>query len=443
MGVPVSQAEAVSAPSGTATTIAITVSAHQEDDILEIVVDWKGNQAPTVLTGWTHRFTLTTGTATTGIGQGQWWRRVGVGETVSDPTLTIGTTAVERRAICHTIRGADIDNPANTFWQKQQTVGNSATPTPPAITTLVPNYLLLHSVACRGNSAVTPPTGYNEEQDTAEGTTVCLETSTKTQATAATVSGQAASITSARWVASIVGIPSSDYAYFRSATSTTANGTSVTGTLPSGTTDDDFYDRADGMLAIVKAAGSGVTVTPTDSAWLNLTGWDLDTSTGSDSIEAFWAEYASGRNLNFARSGSGNIAVQLLTYRNVHQTAFNGNSSAKTQTGTPSTFDAQARLNTKSTVVSVIVADADTNNVHTAPSGFTERSDGLGIGSADRVYEDTGTTPSGSWTTTNAANIVGLIEILSHAGAAPSTAYVAQLPEMSRPRFERTAVIGY
>lgn len=416
MGVPISFAEAVTSPAGTGTTLVPTIPSHQEDDVLIFQGGWRGNQAPTTLTGWTHWFTSPTGTATNGCTQGVWWRRVAPSETVTSPTLTIGTTAVERRGIVYCIRGADIDNPANTFWQKQQTVGNSATPTPPGITTLAPNYLLLHLVTCRGNSAITPPTGYNEEQDSAEGTTICVEGSTKTQATAATVSGQAASISSNRWVAAIIAIPSPDYPYFRSQTSTTASGTTVTGTLPTGTIDTDFYGRADGMLAIVKGAGAGLTLTATDAAWVNVASWDLNTSTGSDSIEVFAAEYAAGRSLQFSRSGSGNIAVQLLTYRNIHQTAFIGNSSAKTQTGTPSTFDSQARQNTKSTVVTAIIADADTNNVHTAPSGFTERSDGLGIGTADRTYEDGGATPSGSWSTTNAANVVGLIELLSHAG---------------------------
>lgn len=409
-------------PTGTGTTCPSTLPSHQEDDILIVQFGWRGNQAPQTLTGWNLWFSQATGTATTGCGQGLWWRRVNPSETVSNPTLTIGTTAVERKCNAVRIRGADIDNPANTFWQKAQTLGNSASPTPAGITLPAPSYQLLHFVTCRGNSAITQPTGYTELADVAEGTTLCVEVSFKDQATGGTISGQAASISSNRWVAAIIGIPSPDYPYFRAQTSTTANGTGVTGTLPTGTTDADFYGRADGMLAVVKAAGSGVAITPTDSAWLNFTGWDLDTSSGSDSIEVFWAKYASGRNLNFGRSGSGVIDVQLLTYRNVHQTAFNGNSSAKTQTGTPSTFDAQARQNTKSTVVSVIVADAETNNVHTAPSGYIERSDGLGIGTADQTFDAGGTTASGSWTTTAAANVVGLLEILSHAGA------TAQLP---------------
>lgn len=419
-------------PSGTGTTCPSTLPSHQEDDILAVQFGWKGNQAPQVLTGWNLWFSQATGTAANGCGQGVWWRRVNPSETVSAPTLTIGATAVERKCNAVRIRGADIDNPANSFWLKQQSVGNSTAPTPAGITTLAPAYQLLHFVTCRGNSAVTQPTDYTELADVAEGTTLCVEVSFKNQATAGTISGQAASISSNRWVAAIVGIPSPDYPYFRAQTSTTANGTGVTGILPTGTTEADFYGRADGMLAIVKAAGSGVAITPTDSAWLNLTGWDLDTSTGSDSVEVFWAKYASGRNLAFPRSGSGNIAVQLLTYRNIHQTAFNGNSSAKTQTGTPSTFDAQARQNTKSTVLTVIATDADTNNVHTAPSGFTERSDGLGIGMADRVYEDGGSTPSGNWTTTNAANVVGLIELLGHAGIvaqvqAPRTMHLVRM----------------
>lgn len=418
MGVPISFAEAVTSPAGTGTTLVPTIPSHQEDDVLIFQGGWKGIQAPTTLSGWNHYFTSPTGTASNGCTQGVWWRRVAPSETVTSPTLTIGATAVERRGIVYCIRGADIDNPSNTFWQKQQTVGNSASPTPPGITTLAPNYLLLHLVTSRGNSAITPPTGYNEEQDSAEGTTICAEGSTKTQATAAAVSGQAATISSNRWVAAIIAIPSPDYPYFRSQTSTTAGSSPITGTLPTGTTDADFYGRADGMLAIVKRGGGGQDIGATDGAWTPVANWDIDTSSGSDSIEVFAAEYAAGRGLGFSSVGATNLSVQLITYRNVHQTAFIGNASAKTQTGTPSTFDAQARQNTKSTVMSVIVTDADTNTVHTAPAGFTERSDGLGIGTADRVYEDGGTTPSGSWTTTNAANVVGLIELLSHGGIA-------------------------
>lgn len=405
-------------PTGTGTTCPSTVPTHQEDDILIAQFGWRGIQNATVLTGWNHYFTSPTGNASSGCTQGLWWRRVAPAETVTAPTLTIGTTAVERKSNIVRVRGADIDNPANTFWQKQQTVGNSASPTPPAVSLPAPLYQLLHFVTCRGNSAVTQPTDYTELADVAEGTTLCVEVSFKDQLLSGSVSGQAASISSNRWVAAILAIPSPDFPYFRSQTSTTANGTGVTGILPTGTTDADFYGRADGMLALVKAAGSAIAITPDDAAFVNVTGWDIDTSSGSDSIEVFAAEYASGRGLGFARSGSGNIAVQLLTYRNVHQTTFIGNASAKTQTGTPSTFDAQTRQNTKSTVISPIVADADTNNVHTAPSGFTERSDGLGIGTADQVFEAGGTTPSGNWTTTNAANVVGLIEILSHAGVA-------------------------
>lgn len=420
-------------PTGTGTTCPSTVPSHQEDDILIAQFGWRGIQNATVLTGWNHYFTSPTGNASSGCTQGLWWRRVAPAETVTAPTLTIGTTAVERKSNIVRIRGADIDNPANTFWQKQQTVGNSASPTPPAVSLPAPLYQLLHFVTCRGNSAVTQPTGYTELADVAEGTTLCVEVSFKDQLLSGSVSGQAASISSNRWVAAIIAIPSPDFPYFRSQTSTTANGVEVIGTLPTGTTEADFYGRADGMLAIVKAAGSGILITA-DAAWANVANLDLDTSTGSDSVEVFWSEYASGRSLTFSRtlSGSGDIAVQLLTYRNVHQTAFIGNASAKTQTGTPSTFDAQTRQNTKSTVVSAIVADADTNNVHTAPSGFTERSDGLGIGTADQIFDEGGSTPSGNWVTTNAANVVGLIELLSHAGIvaqvqAPRTVYMIRM----------------
>lgn len=436
MGVAVPLNVVISNPGGTSTTLAVTVASHQEDDVLKIALAWKGVQNPTTPAGWTSYGISTTGNATSGLGMVVYWRRVNPSETVSNPTITIGGTAVERLAVSWVERGADIDNPGDTFWIRQQTVGNSATPTPPTITTLAPNNLIIEIVAARGNTAITEPSGYTEIADAAVGSTLALAVSHKTQATAATLSGQSASITSNRWVAAIIAVPSPDYVYFRSQTSQLTTGASINGAIPTGTTDADFYGRADGMLAIVKAVGSGIGITPTDAVnWVNVANWDLDTSTGSDSVEVFATKYASGRSMVFNQTGSGGITLQLITYRNVHQTAFIGNSSAKTQTGTPSTFDAQSRQNTKSTVTSIIVTDADTNNTHTAPSGFTERSDGSGTGSADRIYEDGGATPSGSWTTTNAANVVGLIELLSHAGV---TAQVQAPRTMMMARRRRT-----
>lgn len=416
MPVPVSQAESVTAPSGTGTTITITLPAHQEDDILIVQVGWKGNQAPQTLTGWTTYFSTATGTATNGCGQGVWWRRVGVGETVSNPTLTIGTTAVERRAIAYCIRGADIDNPANTFWQKQQTVGNSASPTPPGITTLAPNYLLLHLVTCRGNSAITPPTGYNEEQDSAEGTTVCVEGSTKTQATAATVSGQSATISSNRWVAAIIAIPSPDYPYFRSQTSQTATATSITGTLPTGTTAADFYGRKDLIIATVEAAGTAPSPnTPGD--WTSIATWETTTSGGATTVRKYYALYDGSIDLQFNRSGSGEISLQLCTYRNPHQTTPLGNVNVRQNaSSTTSTWDALSRSFTKSTVNASCVADG--TPTYTSPTGWTERSDGNGITTADQIFEAGGSTASASFTLSAASpTAVGLVEIKSHAGA--------------------------
>lgn len=421
MGVPVSQAESVSAPAGTGTTITITLPSHQEDDILIIQAGWKGNQAPTSLSGWTNWFTNTTGTATTGCGQGVWWRRVNPSETVSNPTLTIGATAVERRAIAYCIRGADIDNPANTFWLRQQTVGNSANPTPPGITTVAPNYLLLHLVTCRGNSGVTPPTGYNEEQDSAEGTTICTEGSTITQATAATVSNQQATITSGRWIAAIIAIPSPDYPYFRSQTSTTATATSVTGTLPTGTTATDLYGRKDLIIATVEAAGTAPT--PNVGAdWTEIATWTTTTSGGATSVGQYWALYDGSISLQFNRSGSGEISLNLSTYRNPHQTTPIGNVNVRQNaSSTTSTWDALTRAATKSTVIAVCVADGVPT--YSPPAGWIEREDGLGMSGADQIFEDTGSTASASFTLSTASpTAVGLVEVRSHAGTAPTAA---------------------
>lgn len=415
MPVPVSQAEVVSAPSGTGTTIAITLPSHQEDDVLIVQAGWKGNQAPQTLTGWNLHFSNATGTAANGCGQGIWWRRVNPSETVSNPTLTIGTTAVERRAIAYCIRGADIDNPANTFWQKQQSVGNSATPTPAGVTTLAPNYLLLHLVTCRGNSAITPPTGYNEEQDSAEGTTICVEGSTKTQATAATVSGQAASISSNRWVAAIIAIPSPDYSYFRSQTSQTATSTQVTGTPPTGLTSADFYGRKDLVLATVEAAGTAPSPnTPAD--WAEIATWSTTTSGGATTVRQYAALYDGSIDFVFVRTGSGEISLNLSVYRNAHQTVPIGNVNVRQNaSSTTSTWDALTRSSTKSTVAAICVADGVPS--YTAPAGWIEREDGLGMTCADQIFEADGSTASASFTLSTASpTVVGLVEILSHAG---------------------------
>lgn len=421
MGVPVSQAEAVTAPAGTGTTLVPTIPSHQEDDVLILQAGWKGNQAPTTLTGWTLYFSQATGTATNGCGQGVWWRRVGVAETITSPTLTIGATAVERRGIVYCIRGADIDNPSNTFWQKQQTVGNSASPTPPGITTLAPNYLLLHLVTCRGNSAITPPTDYSEEQDSAEGTTICVEGSTKTQTTAATVSGQAASISSNRWVAAIIAIPAPDYPYFRAQTSQTANSTLVVGNLPTGTTAADFYGRKDLIIATCEAAGTAPSPnTPGD--WNTIGTWSTTTSGGATTVRQAWALYDGSIDPQWNRTGSGEISLNLSVYRNAHQTVPIGNVNVRQNaSSTTSTWDALTRSATRSTVAAMCVADGVPS--YTAPAGWTEREDGLGMTCADQIFEAGGSTPSASFTLSTASpTAVGLVEILSHAGAAPPAA---------------------
>lgn len=403
-------------PAGTGTTCPSTAPSHTEDDILICQFGWKGNQAPQVLTGWNLWFSQATGNAGNGCGQGLWWRRVNPSETVAAPTLTIGATAVERKCHMVRIRGADIDNPANTFWLKQQSVGNNATPTPAGVTLLAPGYQLLHFVTCRGNSSITQPTDYTELADAAEGTTLCVEVSFKDQATAGTISGQAASISSDRWVSAIVAIPSPNYPYFRSQTSQSTTGTQITGTAPTGLTNDDFYDRADGILMIAKAAGN-VTVTAQDTAqFTKLTEFSRILGSDADTCEVFYGKAGATNNLQVNRSTSGLIVLQVIAMRNVHQTDFIGNAHSRNNAGTPAPWDSQGRQNTKSTVLAIICADAETNNVNTAPSGYTEVSDGLGIGAAYQIFEDGGSTPSDNWTTTNAANVAGLIEILSHAG---------------------------
>lgn len=415
MGVPLPLNLVVSNPGGTDTTLAVTVASHQEDDILKIALSWKGVQNPTTPAGWNSYGISTTGNSTNGLGMVVYWRRVNPAETVSNPTITIGGTAVERLAVSWVERGADIDNPGDTFWIRQQTVGNSATPTPPTITTLAPNYLIMEVVAARGNTAITEPTGYTEIADAAVGSTLALHVSHKTQATAATLSGQSASITSNRWVAAIIAVPSPDYPYFRSQTSQTATSTQVTGTPPTGLTSADFYGRKDLILATVEAAGTAPS--PNTSAdWTEIATWSTTTSGGATTVRQYAALYDGTIDFVFIRTGSGEISLNLSVYRNAHQATPIGNVNVRQNaSSTTSTWDALLRSFTKSTVAAMCVADGTPS--YTAPAGWTEREDGFGMTCADQIFEDGGSTDSASFTLSTASpTAVGLVEILSHAG---------------------------
>lgn len=429
MAAPTAVDSAVSNPGGTGSTLTVILPSTQA--VGDVIYAWITNSGNTLWAGnpagWSRKDQRTVGTSSNGLVGTLLFRTLVSGDTLplTNPVCTLGAT-VTREAVAWTERGADVQGVhVLTEWGMNGHATGTANPIrPPTVITSSPE---MHAIHCYGQRSATnapEPTGYTQltnGQVVISGTLV-TNVSTKTVADQQTsLANQDASPTSgARWVACILCIPSPDYAYFRSTSQTLTSGGGVTGTLPTGTTDADVNGRAEGMLAIVKAAGSGVTITPTGGEWADVAGWDIDTSTGSDSIEVFAAEYSVGISLNFGRSGSGGIALRLITYRNIHQTDFIGNSNARQNAGTPAPWDAQARQNTKSTIVAIICADADTNSVHVPPGGYLERGDNFGIGAADQVFNATGTTASASWTTTNAANVAGLVELLSHAGVGPT-----------------------
>jgi hypothetical protein len=219
-------------------------------------------------------------------------------------------------------------------------------------------------------------------------------------------------------VAAIVAIPSPDYPYFRSQTSTTASATSVTGTLPTGTTAADFYGRKDLIIATVEAAGTAPTPN-TGADWTVIATWTTTTSGGATSVAQYWALYDGSIDLQFNRTGTGEISLNLSTYRNPHQTIPIGNVNVRQNaSSTTSTWDAQDRVATKSTVVAMCIADA--TPTFTSPANWTEREDGLGMSGADQIFEDTTPTASASFTLSTASpTACGLVEIRSVAGVTP------------------------
>src|SRR5688572_8677385 len=233
-------------PGGTGSTITPTLSSHAANDVIYIHVFNTGNAAWTAPAGWTRLDQRTVGTASNGI-VGTWlYRRVLSGDSLplANPVCTLGAT-VTRGAICRTVRGADVEGVFTLpEWGARGFATGTANPVrPPSVTTLAPEMLILHCYGQRAATNAPEPTGYTQDQEIIISGTLVLNASQRTVADAQTVlSSQDASPTSgARWAAGIVCIPSPDYAYYRSGSQAlTASGTSVTGTLPTGTSSSDW-----------------------------------------------------------------------------------------------------------------------------------------------------------------------------------------------------------
>lgn len=408
---------AVSNPGGTGTTITVTLSTHAVGDILFIHIFntgnvlWAGNPA-----GWTRIDQRTVGNSSTGIVGSWFFHKVVTADSppLSSPVFTLGAT-VTRAAICRTVRGADLEGPFTLpeYGARAFSTGTANPVRPPTVTTLAPEMLVLNCYGQRTATNAPEPSGYTQDQEVIISGMLVVNASSKTVADQNTsLANQDASPTSGvRWAAATVCVPSPDYPYYRSGSQATqAAATSVTGTLPTGTSASDLRGNKDLVIATVEAAGTAPSPnTPAD--WTEITAYSASTSGGATTIRKYWALYDGSLNLQFLRSGSGEISVCLTTYRNCHQTTPTGNADADARaSSTTSTWDAITRGSTKVAVQASCIADGVPS--FTSPAGWTERMDGLGIVCADQIYNTGGSSAAASFTLSAASpTLVGLLEL--------------------------------
>jgi hypothetical protein len=403
-------------PGGTGSTITVTLPTHAAGDVILIAVGntgntlWTGNPA-----GWNRIQQIQVGTAANGLLGTYFYRRVLSGDSLplTNPAFTLGAT-VTREAFAWSVDGASEEGvfslPA---WAARNYNTGTANPIrPTSITTPFPEALIIHFYFQRSATNAPDPSGYTQDEEIIISGTLVGNASSKTVADQGTVlASQDASPTSGvRWVAGIIAIPSADYPYYRSASQSTATGTSVTPALPSGTTPTDVEGNKDVLIATVEGAGSTTLSAP--AGWTEISTWDTTTSGGGSSVSKFWAYADAALSRTFSRTGSAEISAAICTYYNCHQSDPIGNVNLRQNaSSTTSTWDALTRSATRVIVVATCVADGVPT--FTAPSGWTERNDGLGITTADQVFNTTGDAASASFTLSSASpTAIGLVEVI-------------------------------
>lgn len=415
---------ALTNPGGTANNLTVTLSTHAADDVLLIFLPKTGNAAWTVPSGWLPIDQRTVGTSTTGV-HGSWFgRKVLSGDTLplTNPVCTLNAT-VTRFAACLSVRNADLEGifVLPEYGARSFATGTGNPIRPPAVTTLAPGMLVVLGYAQRSATNAPDPSGYTQDEEAIISGTLVMNVAHKTVIDQGTLlSNQDASPTSGvRWVAGILCIPSPDYAYYRSGTQALqANSTNVIGTLPPGTSSNDWRGNKDVVKVVVEAAGNNIAIAPNVPAdWTEITGFATNTSGNGTTVRQYWAYYDGSLSLQFNRPTSGEIAVCLTTYRNCDQVnPIGGVVVQQNASSTTSAWPALDRTETKSTVTFTCVADGTPSYTITAA---TERMDGNGIVCADRVYDAGGTVASGSFTLSSASpTACGLVEVLSVSGVA-------------------------
>lgn len=420
MATPTVAFSAVTAPGGTGTSITPTLSTHAVGDVLLIFVGNSGNVSWGTVAGWTLLNQSKVGTAANGV-IGTWlWHKVVSGDSIplSGPVFALGAT-VTRHATCRTLRGADLEGVFTlTEWDDRGfTSGTSNPARPPTVISNAPEKLFLHDYVSKSATNAPDPSGYTQDQEAIASGTLVINSSRKDVADqGTTLSNQDASPTSGvRWVAGILSVPSPDYVYYRSSSSATvASGTNITPALPTGATASDVNGRKYLIIATVEAAGNNIAIAPnTPADWTEITGFSNNTSGNGTTVRKYWCLFDGSMDRRFNRPTAGELSAYLNAYHNSHQTNPIGVvNNRQNASSTTSTWDALTRTSTRVLMNATCVADG--TPTFTAPSGWTERMDGLGMTCAEQHLNATGSTASASFTLSTASpTLVGLLEIRS------------------------------
>lgn len=417
MAYPTVFASAKTEPGGTGSTITPTLPTHAVGDEIVIFIGNTGSTAYSAPAGWTLRDQGIVGSASTGVVGTLLYHRVVSGDTLplSSPVVSLGAT-VTRFAHAVTLRGAEIDvHLTGPEWVFGRATGTANPVRPPSVTTVAPEQEALIFYVAKAATNAPDQTGYTQVQESIASGTVVVNSSRQDIAAQGTVlSSQDASPTSgARWVAMILCAPSDDYPYYRfGAQATVASGTSVTPALPTGTTSSDINGNKDLIVATVQAAGNNIAIAPnTPADWTEITGFATNTSGNGTTVRKYWTLYDGSLDLAFTRPTAGELSVCLTTYRNTHQSSPIGAVNIRQNaSSTTSTWDALTRTFAKVAVQATCVADGTPS--YTAPTGWIERMDGLGIVCSDQTYDAVGSAASASYTLSAASpTAVGLVEI--------------------------------
>lgn len=408
----------VTNPGGTGSSVVPTLSSHQAGDELEIFVANTGNVAWAAPAGWTRRDQGIIGTASNGLVGTLLYRRVLSTDTLplSSPTCNLGAT-VTRFAVCRTIRNADVEGVFTLpEWGSFGRATGTANPIrPPTIITPAPEMLATIYYCQRAATNAPEQSGYTQDREVISSGTLVLNVSEQViSSQQTTLTNQDASPTSgARWVAMIVCTPSPDYVYYRSGTQAfSASATSVTPTLPAGTSASDNRGNKDLIILTAQCAGATPTLdSPGD--WTEIPTFSTTTDGGGTTTRKWWTLYDGSLASQVNRTPSGEILAYLSTYRNPDQTTPIGNHGAQSNaSSTSGTWPEMVRTATKSTVQITCIANATPTFI--APAGWTERNDSQGVSCADQVFDAATTINSGSLTLSAASpNVGGIVEIRS------------------------------